>query len=908
MDRHSASCVTDAGLESVLKSIEGISGRRAILILGMHRSGTSAITRLLGLRGAALPAQPLAAAPDNQTGFWEPAEIVEIHDEMLKSAGSSWDDIAGFPKAWFLSDVARGFKPRLAAALDREYGDAPLFVLKDPRLCYLLPLWLSLLEELSITPLFVIPIRNPLEVAASLKKRNSFSDHKSFLLWLHYFLASEENTRGYSRSFIAYDSLLKDWRSVVDTIGRDIGVVWPRQSYSTDAEIERFLSAELRHHKLANDEIYARRNVADWVKVAFNWAIRAAENLPTDLQDLDNLRAELDAAERTFIPLIVEQEMSIATLSADLRQVTDVNALQIEEVRRLTEVNALQASEIQNGRNKIASQEIAIGGLRQDIQREREELCKAHASMEAAEQRLAARDKELTTLRSDADGHLQLLQATISQLEEDYAPLKIQHEMVLNSTIWRISAPLRRMANAVPRSIRLGVRRSLKVIYWIVTPHKTLQRVAFLRARQEGLTTVAHPRTEMSRAPTGGRPLLKVPIVANVGIDPSVDATAAIRNRFGNLQPMRVFRVPGERHRVTMVTDSISEGSLFGGVGTAIVLAAAIARHIGASLRVVTRLEPANTANFASVMATLRAPLPEDVEFAYAPVDGTAEIEIADSELFLTTSWWTTCSVRKIAGSSQIIYLLQEDERMFYPNGDDRLRCQETLADSGIRFIVNTQMLFEHLVEGPEPLTNLSAQGVWFEPAFPAIEAPETQPVSRSVKRNFFFYARPNNFRNLYWYGLEAIVECIEDGILDPHEWNFHFAGRDLYEIELPCGVRPTLHQNLAWSDYVALTRVIDVGLSLMATPHPSYPPLDLAAAGAIVVTNRYGQKISLDKYSHNILCVDPTVAALKQGIAAAVERSADRDRSKIQDHIQRDWDMAFRPVLDRIFPRPSQA
>ena len=155
---------------------------------------------------------------------------------------------------------------------------------------------------------------------------------------------------------------------------------------------------------------------------------------------------------------------------------------------------------------------------------------------------------------------------------------------------------------------------------------------------------------------------------------------------------------------------------------------------------------------------------------------------------------------------------------MFYPYGDERLRCSETLRVSGVRFVVNTEALFRHLVDGPEPLPNLGTDGVWFEPAF--LAAGDRQRLRHNGKRNFLFYARPNNLRNLYWRGLEAMEACIEEGILDPEAWDIHFVGRDLEDIVLPRGVRPRLAQNLPWGEYLSLVRQMDVDLSLMDTPH----------------------------------------------------------------------------------------
>jgi hypothetical protein len=111
------------------------------------------------------------------------------------------------------------------------------------------------------------------------------------------------------------------------------------------------------------------------------------------------------------------------------------------------------------------------------------------------------------------------------------------------------------------------------------------------------------------------------------------------------------------------------------------------------------------------------------------------------------------------------------------------------------------------------------------------------------------------------------------------------------------------MRENLPWSEYAALIREIDVGLSLIDTPHPSYPPLDLAASGAVVVTNTCGLKQSLAGYSENIVCVDPTVDGLKYGIRQAVAIASNeplRASNYARNAIMRDWSLAFEPALQR--------
>ena len=170
--------------------------------------------------------------------------------------------------------------------------------------------------------------------------------------------------------------------------------------------------------------------------------------------------------------------------------------------------------------------------------------------------------------------------------------------------------------------------------------------------------------------------------------------------RFSALEPLRTFRGPPAPSWVTMVTDGIDAGRLFGGVGTAIVFAALMARRRGARLRLVTRREPAQAENFGAVLSALRIPWEGNVEFVHSAAGSGREVPVGDGDVFLTTSWWTTWCVRRSVDPSRIIYLLQEDERMFYPYGDERLRCSETLRDPDVRFVVNTEALFRHLVGG----------------------------------------------------------------------------------------------------------------------------------------------------------------------------------------------------------------
>ena len=227
------------------------------------------------------------------------------------------------------------------------------------------------------------------------------------------------------------------------------------------------------------------------------------------------------------------------------------------------------------------------------------------------------------------------------------------------------------------------------------------------------------------------------------------------------------------------------------------------------------------------------------------------------------------------------------------------IRCEEILNDPRINYVVNSKVLFDHLWGAKRRTEHVT----WFEPAFPAFLIPPAAPSAG--RRKFIFYARPHNLRNLYFRGVEAISAAIECRTLDPDEWEFFFIGKDLEPVTLPRGVKPEIIENLGWRQYHEVLRRMDLGLSLMASPHPSYPPLDMAAAGAVVVTNTFGKhRRSFDSYSKNIICCDPDLPSLTAGIARGVALSTDLARRRANHRnstFATDWNATLSGVCDAL-------
>ena len=386
-----------------------------------------------------------------------------------------------------------------------------------------------------------------------------------------------------------------------------------------------------------------------------------------------------------------------------------------------------------------------------------------------------------------------------------------------------------------------------------------------------------------------------------------VSAIELAKQQAQSCSPLRLFKVPAAQPaRISLVTDSISRGSLYGGVGTALLLGALLAQAHKRRLRIITRTEPPNPSALGAMLSTYGITLDGEVEFAFAPFHSASyELDQFDDEWFITTSWWTTAAVLGSVRPQAIWYLLQEDERMFYPHGDEHLRCSGVLSNPDIRYIVNTRLLFDHLVANGLP--HLAERGQWFEPAFPArVFYPAL--IQTQTKRKLVFYARPHNVRNLFYFGIELLEVALARGILDLDQWDIVLMGKDIPRLRFDQGrYSPVQMENLTWTEYAALARQTDLALCLMYTPHPSYPPFDMAASGAVVVTNRFGNKQDLSAYSANIICGDPDLEAMLRALAQGLQLAVDgpaRAANFRQNRLGQDWAASFADVVQAFRAR----
>jgi hypothetical protein len=231
----------------------GPTKRAAILVLGMHRSGTSCLAHLLNLLGAKLPERLVGPGYGNLLGHWEPARLMEINDEILGAIGRSWHDPRPIPSSWFRSKAAYAFHERLSAAIASGYGNAHLFLIKDPRICRLATLYIEVLDSLAIEPLVVLPVRHPVEIIRSLYERDHVDRCTIEFLWLRYVLEAEEASRSCVRVWTSFEDVLANWITAVQSIAHGLGIVWPNGPEKVAGEVTTFLRPRHRHCTVGDD-------------------------------------------------------------------------------------------------------------------------------------------------------------------------------------------------------------------------------------------------------------------------------------------------------------------------------------------------------------------------------------------------------------------------------------------------------------------------------------------------------------------------------------------------------------------------------------------------------------------------------------------------------------------------------
>ena len=287
--------------------------------------------------------------------------------------------------------------------------------------------------------------------------------------------------------------------------------------------------------------------------------------------------------------------------------------------------------------------------------------------------------------------------------------------------------------------------------------------------------------------------------------------------------------------------------------------------------------------------------------------DRSKPLAIGENDVFFGTAWWTVQMIKyalPLTKPQKFIYLIQEFEPGLYEFSSRYALALETY-NMNFFGIINEQFLADYLCEykiGRFADPAFIKSSAIFEPAFDTRKFYSIQKNPPSRPKRLLFYARPSAPRNLFELGLNALQTAAAQGVFSNEAWELLFIGERLPEMKLGNNLIIRSAPWLNYDAYAELVRNSDIALSLMLSPHTSYPPLEMAACGGIAVTCSFAGKTQqkLHQISLNIIAVPPTVEGIVSGLQEAVERV--RVEQQVREHISMPttWDEAFSQVIPK--------
>lgn len=280
-----------------------------VVILGMHRSGTSALAGALPSIGAEMGNSLLSADHRNEKGYWEDQDIKSFNDGLLQNIDSRWDHISAVSEKDLRHLRAGGFDRTAVKILKNKISGFDIYGLKEPQITKLLPFWLEVFEQLGGNCQFVVSLRNPLSSAISLTKRDGLTRQHGYWLWFNHMVAAIQLADSHPMIVVGYDHLLMDpdaeIRRMADFLGLPVDAD-QRAFYCND-----FLDRSLRHSQHSMDDLETDPDCPKYVKELYAFLFRQARSV------VGGDPQELVAASQRFS--LVERDLAKEALKFDSR-------------------------------------------------------------------------------------------------------------------------------------------------------------------------------------------------------------------------------------------------------------------------------------------------------------------------------------------------------------------------------------------------------------------------------------------------------------------------------------------------------------------------------------------------------------------------------------------------------------
>lgn len=434
---------------------------KIVFVTGAHRSGTSAFTRCLQLAGGTLHSNLLPANEHNPSGYWESTKCVELNDHILRTLGASWSSPGPLPENWIADEALENLKGDACEILESLNG-TELAVIKDPRVSRLLPFWLSVAEEAGFENHVAICMRNPMEVADSLSKRDQFATEKSLMLWLRHTVEATVHAKDVPHTAVHFEDIVNRPQFAVessfDQLGLKPNTDWdqfsdavaafltpesvrsrPNPDYSSHlaSQCERLWHSSHDGTDDLQSTAFAVVNELTSADCLYGTLVNSLEgDLANQLREAKRLMHQSDFLRKSNVQLIRKDEDTRAAVD-EMRQsrnefrqgVTNLESRLMEQEERLGDM----ASKLEHLAGTIRNQTASLTSLNTQITEEA-------SARQATESQVSKLQKHVLELQESKNDLVTRLRQSDHQLQR-----------LRGSVSWKLTAPLRFLARPLSR-------------------------------------------------------------------------------------------------------------------------------------------------------------------------------------------------------------------------------------------------------------------------------------------------------------------------------------------------------------------------------------------------------------------------------------------------------------------------
>lgn len=237
--------------------------KHVFVILGVARSGTSAIARGLKALGVDFGSQLTTSNKWNPTGFWEDHGVLnEVNGKVLAAMGSKIHDFKLIDQHVLASDVLQDIRGSAVTLLQERFAATQYWAFKDPSTSRILSFWQTIFAAQQIQEHYVVTLRNPLSSAQSYKDLTGAALEAGLLLWLVHVLPAIEGTRGKNRVVVSFDLLMQDPMLQLERMKNQLSIPLIANAAELENYVQDFLDKKLRHYEFNDADLVTHPAIA----------------------------------------------------------------------------------------------------------------------------------------------------------------------------------------------------------------------------------------------------------------------------------------------------------------------------------------------------------------------------------------------------------------------------------------------------------------------------------------------------------------------------------------------------------------------------------------------------------------------------------------------------------------------